>query len=142
MYLLMVLLMMFTPQTHLNDCGVASMLMVAEYYDIDTQDITSADLHYQITDGKDRALHITEVVLQLREWGIQTEYTYSHVDISRALVDGDYPMIYLLEDRAHFIVLYNGYMLDPREGITRLTMREFINEYNTGVGLLIEEVYK
>lgn len=136
-YLLFILIMMFTPQQHINDCGVASIHMVAKFYNMDVN-ITSGEQHYLITKNIDRALHITEVIILLREYGFDPQYTYSRVDISKALVDGEYPMIYLLEDRAHFVVLYNGFMLDPRNGIQALTMQQFINEYEVGVGLILD----
>lgn len=138
LYLLLVLLNMYVPQQHTNDCGVASVQMITKYYQLDVSQ-TSGEQHYNITDNTDRALHITEVVLLLREYGITTEYTYAHSDITNALVYGEYPMIYLLEDRVHFIVLYNGFMLDPKTGVHSLTMQQFINEYETGVGLIILE---
>ena len=136
-FMIFILMTMFASQQHLNDCGVASVHMVAKYYHIDIP-VTSGEQHYLITGNKDRALHITEVVSLLREYGFETEFTYAHADIANALVDGEYPMIYLLRDKVHFIVLYKGFMLDPREGIQRLTMRQFINEYETGVGLIIQ----
>lgn len=140
MHVLMTLVMMMTFQVHLNDCGPASVLMVAKYYHLDLPHQDPGDLHYEETGGTDRALHITEVVWMLRDLGIETEYTYSHSDIQGALVEGEYPMIYLLEDRAHFVVLWRGYILDPREGIKRVAWQEFLDHYETGVGLLIENL--
>ncbi len=138
--ILLTMLMMLTFQHHINDCGVASVMMVAKYYNIATPAEESGDWHYMVTDDKDRALHISEVVWMLRKLGIETEYTYSHADISKALVDGDFPMIYLIEDRVHFVVLWNGYMLDPKRGAIEISMQDFLDQYNTGVGLLIENL--
>lgn len=140
-YLLFVLLMIFTPQQHLNDCGVASVHMVAKYYSLPVEQ-TSGEVHYEVTGDQDRALHITEVILLLREYGFEPEYTYARSDIEKALVDGEFPMIYLLEDRAHFVVLWNGFLLDPKGKVIPLTMNQFINEYETGVGLILEKEEK
>jgi len=137
----LILTLMLVLQGHLNDCGVASVMMVANYYRLETPYETPEEWHYAITDGKDRALHITEIVWMLRDLGLEVEYTYSFEDVKDALAFGKYPMIFLDRRHAHYVVLWKGTVLDPKTGVRKLDWRHFQDEFDlspkTGVGLLI-----
>ena len=144
--LLLIILSMivYTPQQNLNDCGPASVLMIAKVENLETPFDEPAAWHFAVTEGEDRALHITELVWMLRDIGVETEYTCSLEDIRSALEGTTSPMIFLDRDNVHFIVLWSGYALDPRAGMFEVTMEDFLKAYTVdpdhGVGLLITDI--
>ena len=116
MKLLLTLLMMFTFQSHRNDCGVASSMMVAKYYGAEMPYQSSGDWHYEYTQDKDWRLFPADIQALLAEVGIDSEIDWNREYIDEAM-NGEFPMIYLLEDEAHWVVIYDGWLLDPIWGM-------------------------
>lgn len=135
---------LFVPQVRMNDCGTSSMLMVARHYERGF-DRSTGEWQYEITEGKDRALHFTEVVWYLeQEYGILLNISYSWDDLYEAQSNGD-PTIILIRNKAHYAVLHEWVLFDPRDGIQKYTPIEFWENVfveNNGVLFVVKEVYE
>lgn len=121
----------FVPQVRLNDCGTASMLMVARHYE-QGMEMGSRELQDQITDGEDRALHFTELVWYSEQmFGVELQITYTVNDLIEEQREGE-PVIFLLKDEVHYVVMHEFNIYDPQKGVTSwegTPYYDFIVEY-------------
>ena len=127
---------MLVRQDNKNSCGIASIMAVADYYGLKLPYENSSEWHYKITDGVDRALYPWELEPLLEDIGIETEYSGKRGDLKAALA-GEYPMIWLAEEKEHYVTVWNGLVIDSLNGIKEVTLGEFLREYSPGGGLKI-----
>ena len=141
--------------TYINDCGSASILMVAKYYGV-AGDETVDEIHFDMMKG-DLLVAYPSIVSYLEDtYHLETKMvtTYDWVlialeengwDISEIeLVDDiphDRPVIWAYSTEAHWVVRYRGWNFDPYNGIFLFSTTEVVREIDYpewGLGIYIK----
>jgi len=105
-------------------------MMIAKYYNKEVPYATSGEWHLDYTGGNDYRLFPADIQNLLHKTGINSGIDWDREYIDDAM-SGKFPMVYLLEDQSHWVVIYNGYVLDPLGRIAPIN----INDLPFGFGI-------
>jgi len=140
--------------TYKEDCGSASILMVAEFYELGDKR-TVDEVHKDMMGGDFPSSYIAVAGYLENTYGLETEIIVNEAWIKTALenvgfdtsmikvveeIPEDSPVIWVYSTVAHWIVRYKGWTFDPNNGIWLFEETEDLRNINNpeiGLGIVV-----
>ena len=139
---------------YVDDCGSASILMVAKFYGMDTGE-TVLEIHDQMIGSDLPANYIQMTDFIEEKYTLNTKVIATHPAIKEDLIEGGYTdgedievidpsefpndeiVIWIYSRVPHWIVRYKGWAYDPLLGIRRFEATEDIYRPDYGLGIIV-----